>query len=105
MTAEVGVLNSLAVALAADSAVSIGKEADKIYTSANKIFQLSCSAPVGVMIYGNANIAGLPWETVIKTYRQQLGDKRFDTIGEYAEDFINYVETGGHGVDVRSPAA
>ena len=42
VTAEVGVLNSIGVALAADSAVSIGREAEKIYTSADKIF--SCRA-------------------------------------------------------------
>ena len=98
MTAEVGVLNTIGVALAADSAVSIGKDAEKIYTSANKIFQLSCQAPIAIMIYGNANIAGLPWETVIKTYREQLGTKRFDTVAMYAEDFFSYVESGGHGM-------
>lgn len=96
MTAEVGVLNSVGVALAADSAVTIGK--DKIYTSADKIFQLSCRAPVGVMIYGNADLVGLPWETVIKTYRQQLGDRRFDTVTEYADDLVAYLENGSHGM-------
>lgn len=94
MTAEVGVLNSLAVALAADSAVTIGT--DKIYTSADKIFQLSCSAPIGVMIYGNADLVDLPWETVIKTYRQHLGERRFDTVAGYAEDLIDYLENGSH---------
>ena len=98
MTAEVGALNTLAVALAADSAVTIGKESNKIYTSANKIFQLSCSAPVGVMIYGNADLVGLPWETIIKVYRQQLGDTRFDTLGEYAEAFIDFLAAGGQGM-------
>ncbi len=96
MTAEVGVLNSIGVALAADSAVSIGRDADKIYTSANKIFQLSCSAPIGVMIYGNANLVGLPWEMIVKVYRKQLGDTRFDTVREYAEDFFSFLTSGSH---------
>lgn len=98
MTAEVGVLNSIGVALAADSAVSIGRDADKIYTSANKIFQLSCSAPVGVMVYGNANLVGLPWETIIKVYRKQLGNTRFDTVREYAEDLVAFLTSGSHGM-------
>ena len=98
MTAEVGVLNSIGVALAADSAVSIGRDADKIYTSANKIFQLSCSAPIGMMIYGNANLVGLPWETIVKVYRKQLGDTRFDTVREYAEDLIKFLGSNSHGM-------
>lgn len=98
MTAEVGVLNSIGVALAADSAVSIGRDADKIYTSANKIFQLSYSAPIGVMIHGNANLVGLPWETIIKVYRKQLKGTRFDSVREYAEDFIAFLASGNHGM-------
>jgi hypothetical protein len=98
VTAEVGVLNSIGVALAADSAVSVGRDADKIYPSANKIFQLSCSAPVAVMIYGNANLAGLPWETIIKVYRKQLGDTRFDTVREYGEDLVAFLASGKHGM-------
>ncbi len=39
MTAEVAVMNTMAVALAADSAVTIGK--GKIYNTANKLFELS----------------------------------------------------------------
>ena len=49
MTAEVAILNSTGVALAADSAVSIGPDADKIYTSAEKLFQLGVADPVGVV--------------------------------------------------------
>jgi len=100
VTAEVGVLNRSGVALAADSAVSVGRDADKIYTSANKIFQLSCVAPVGVMIYGNANLVGLPWETIIKVYRRELGEKRFDTLHEYAEHLIAFV---GENADTLFP--
>jgi len=45
MTAEVAVLNAMGVALAADSAVSIGPNADKIYSSADKLFNLSTRLP------------------------------------------------------------
>lgn len=87
MTAEVAVLNSVGVALAADSAVSIGRDAEKIYTSADKLFQLHASAPVGVMIYGSAVVCGIPWETVIKEYRRKTSDTRLDTISDYAKSF------------------
>jgi hypothetical protein len=91
MTAEVAVLNRIGVALAADSAVTIGQEAHKIYTSADKLFQLSPASPVGIMIYGNADFCGLPWETIIKTYRRTLGDLTFDTVDAHGEHFIQFL--------------
>ncbi len=91
MTAEVSVMNSLGVALAADSAVTLGGSG-KVYASADKLFQLSSSEPVGVMFYGNAEFLGVPWETVVKMYRSSLGDQAFQTIEEYANDFISFVE-------------
>ncbi|OMD50792.1 hypothetical protein BSK56_06415 [Paenibacillus borealis] len=43
MTAEIGVLNKQAIALAADSAVTIrGAHGQKIYNHANKLFMLCC---------------------------------------------------------------
>lgn len=91
MTAEIGVLNRIGVALAADSAVSIGRDADKIWTSADKLFHLSKSAPVGIMIFGNANYVGIPWETVIKEFRADLADKRYESLEEYAERFFAFL--------------
>lgn len=89
MTAEVGVLNRVGVALAADSAVSIGREANKIWTSADKLFHLSRSAPVGIMVFGNANFVGIPWETVVKEFRRELADSRFDQLEQYADRFFS----------------
>jgi len=91
MTAEVIILNSSGVALAADSAVTIG--GTKIYNTAIKLMALSKTEPVGVMVFGNAGIMGVPWETLIKVYRTQLKDKRFDTLEEYSEDFLGYLHS------------
>jgi len=89
MTAEVAIANATAVALAADSAVTIGDQ--KIYNSALKLFSLSKIAPVGVMIYGNADLMDVPWETLIKTYRKQLSGETYETLNEYATDFVSYL--------------
>lgn len=91
MTAEVGVLNRVGVALAADSAVTVGIRARKIWTSAEKLFQLSPTAPVGVMVHGNADFVGVPWETIVKSYRSQLGNTRFDTLEEYCLGFLSFL--------------
>lgn len=92
MTAEIAVLNKYGIALAADSAVSIGTR--KIYNSANKLFALTKHYPVGVMIYGNAHFMGVPWETIIKFYRKNvLKDKKFETIDAYMEDLLKFLST------------
>ena len=54
MTAEVVVLNREAVAIAADSAVTLRDPDPKIYNTANKLFQLSALEPVAIMVYGSA---------------------------------------------------
>lgn len=90
MTAEIAIMNAQAVALAADSAVTFGS---KVKNTANKIFALSKFEPVAAMIYNNAEFFGLPWETVLKTYRGQLGTRSFGTVAEYAQHFIEYVRS------------
>ena len=94
MTAEIAIMNREAVALAADSAVTITQGgAPKIFASANKLFALSRHYPVGVMVYGNASFMEVPWDTVIKFYRARLGDTALANIQEYAENFIRFLET------------
>ena len=97
MTAEIAVMNQEAVALAADSAVTIvdgeDQEITKIFTSANKLFALSRYHSVGAMIYGNTRLGNVPWETVIELYRDQLGTEEKDTIEDYTEDFIQFINT------------
>ena len=92
MTAEICIMNTSGVALAADSAVTIGG-VQKIYTSAEKLFQLSLHAPVGLMIYGNAQFLDIPWETIVKTYRRSLKDSPFRTVQEYGESFITFLKS------------
>jgi hypothetical protein len=57
MSAVVGILNTQAIAIAADSAVSIN---GKIYNRALKIFTLSKFQPVGIMIYSSATFMQTP---------------------------------------------
>jgi len=90
MTCEVAVMNKRGVALAADSAVTLG-EGNKVYHTAEKLFQLSSSAPVGIMTYGLADIMGVPWETVIKIYSRELGARVFDRLEQYADDFLRFI--------------
>lgn len=85
-------MNRNAVALAADSAVTLQlPEGPKIY-HANKLFTLSKYRPVGVMIYGSADFMGVPWDTIIKQYRERLGNRGFRTVQDYAKSFLAFIE-------------
>lgn len=97
MTAEIAILNKTAVALAADSAVTIQQlTGHKIYNSANKLFTLSKYHPVGIMLFGGATFMGVPWETIIKIYRTKLKTTKFNTLKEYVNNFIDFVKTSGN---------
>ncbi|RCK28665.1 hypothetical protein [Thalassospira lucentensis] len=89
MTSEVAVMNSSAVALAADSAVTIG-DGKRIYNSALKLFALNYSYPIGIMIYQGAEFCGVPWETIIKEYRRD-GFEPMGTISEQMTHFLDFV--------------
>lgn len=89
MTAEVAILNREAVAIAADSAVTLtGPEGRKIYNTANKLFALSLTKPIAVMVYGSGNFGLTPWETIVKEYRRNLGSSSYSRVEDYADDFI-----------------
>ena len=72
VTAEVAILNREAVVIAADSALTLGGPVGKVYNSANKLFALSRLEPVAVMVFGGGS---------------------FDTVEEYAEEFIEYLSS------------
>lgn len=103
MTAIVGVLNKHAVAIAADSAVTMG-DTHKVVNSANKIFTLSKYNPVAVMTYNNASFMGVPWDIIIKEYRKQLKDVNFQTLYEYASDFVQYLHRRNFFCDEQTQA-
>ena len=92
MTAIVGVLNKHAVAIAADSAVTMGNT-HKVINSGNKIFTLSKFQPVGIMTYSSADFMGTPWEIIIKLYRKSLRDEVKDNLEDYVSHFIKFVKS------------
>jgi hypothetical protein len=103
VTAEIIIMNKSAVALAADSAVTVsGPSASKVYNSANKLFMLTRDDPVGVMIYGSAQYLGMPWETIIKDFRDSPEAQTYDHLEDYADAFIRYLSSADHLCDAAS---
>ncbi|RTL31964.1 MAG: hypothetical protein EKK47_06085 [Burkholderiales bacterium] len=91
MTAEVAVLNRLGVAMASDSAASVCHNYRTKLYHADKLFMLSSSQPVGIMVNNSSLLTNLPWETVIKVFREQLGSRSFDRLEGYSEAFFQFL--------------
>ena len=92
LTTEIAILNRSAVALAADSAVSVsGAGGLKVYDGVNKLFELIKGRPVGVMIYNGAELSFRPWETIIKAYRDERRDVSLPSLDAYVEDFKAFI--------------
>lgn len=93
MTAIVGVLNSRAFVIAADSAVTVtANNVKKVYNRSNKIFTLSKFQPVGIAIYSSADFMGIPLETIIKLYRKKIKDNSFPRLEDYKDDFLTFLK-------------
>ena len=92
MSAGICIMNKNAIALAADSAVTIGNHM-AIHNSANKLFALSKFEPVGVIVYANATFMQIPIEIIVKQYKSCLGNKSFNSLREYVNDFIKFIES------------
>lgn len=99
MTAEIVVMNREAIVLAADSASSLmGGEAErpqKIFTSANKIFELSPTHSICFMIFNYASFMGIPWESIFAHYQKKVKDMAFTSTGDCAEHFIDFLANEG----------
>jgi len=92
MTSEIAILNPYAVALAADSAVTLSNL--KVYNTATKIFRLAEHVPVGVMVYGQPNIMNVPIEVLLKLYSEKLKLEKFQQLQDYCEGFFEFIESG-----------
>jgi hypothetical protein len=90
MTAEIATINRSAVTLATDSAVTLTvRDAEKIYHSADKLFELSDRDPMGIMVYNNPEYMGISLEVAIKQFR--LRRSRVANVFEAAEQFFGYL--------------
>jgi hypothetical protein len=93
MTAEVAILNKLAVALAADSAVTVGQggESKKVFNTADKLFELSCKQPIACMIFSGGQFLQAPLPVLIKDFRSK--DPDADKVSDVATALLAHFQT------------
>ena len=96
MTTEVIIKNKSGLVLAADSAVTVTGiglygQSSKVYNSANKLFTLSKTEPVGVLVYNAASINEVPVEIVLKEFRDKK--RKYNKLKQYQEELLNFIES------------
>lgn len=93
MTAEIAILNKYGVALAADSAVTIstGSKEEKIFNSADKLFELTAKNPIAVMIYSNLQFADIPLQILIQKFRNECPS--FDSVKDAGTAFLKFLSS------------
>ena len=91
MTAEVVIVNRNAISMAADSAVTVGR--DRVWKYANKLFACGPYNDAGIMIYNTGDFLGVPWETVIKEFRCHCGATRFKTVADLSTSLLDFVRS------------
>lgn len=94
MTSEVLMLNKNAVVIAADSAVTTGRDPHPRYSkAANKIFDLSLCGNVAVTIFAAAEIDCVPWELALKQFRQHdARNAPHPKLEDYVGAVVDYLE-------------
>ncbi len=92
MTSEIAVMNQRAVALAADSAVTlIDGRTVVVRNEQRKLYQLLEGEPVGVMFYGVADVMGHPWDQLIAHFQKNHAGARTSLAG-YATAFTGMLD-------------
>lgn len=93
MTSEVLILNKRALILAADSAATTkGGKHPRYSKSAIKIFELNNDGSLAAMVFGAGSLDLVPWDLIIKEFRASLGPSRLDTVAEYKEKLIEFLD-------------
>jgi len=93
MTSEIAVMNQRAVALAADSAVTlIDGGTVAVRNEQQKLFQLVNGRPVGLMFFGVADLMGHPWDHLIEHYQSKVKPAQLASVQDYARSFTGMLD-------------
>jgi hypothetical protein len=88
MTSEIAVMNQRAIALAADSAVTlIDGGTVVVRNDQRKLYNLVDGRPVGLMFFGVADMMGHPWDQLIEHYQKKIRPKGLAHVSDYAASF------------------
>lgn len=105
MTVEVLLMNRAAVALAADSAVTITRPDRGYITQTNvpKCFVLNDKFGTGMMVFGLGEFSGCPWPTLVHDFRGR-GGGREPALADTVQAFLGFLGTLTEGEQIEKQA-
>jgi hypothetical protein len=90
MSSGVVIINKTGVAVAADSAVTIGSRS-AIFNTAQKIYPIG-KASVCIVNYGAGTIMGVPVEVLFKEFSAYIGEQqKKNTVEDYGKTFLEFL--------------
>ena len=89
MTSQIILGNGHGIALASDSAVTMGKL--RTYDTSEKIYPLAFPHCIAVLHAGNVLFHGMPYTTIINEWARSLGNVPLRTVPYYVENFRKYL--------------
>ena len=89
MTSEIVIMNKNVIVMAADSAVTVNNE--KTYNGANKLFKLSDTHSMAMMIFGTATFGSISLESLIKGFVNKTDFEDLEDILKVKEAFLDYL--------------
>lgn len=93
MTSEIAVMNQRAVALAADSAVTlIDGGTVVVRNDQRKLYNLVNGQPIGIMFFGVADMLGHPWEHLIEHYQTKVKPVPHAHVRDYCAGFLGMLD-------------
>src|SRR5215469_924708 len=93
MTSEIAVMNQRAVALAADSAVTLVDGGTVVVRNEQrKLYNLVDGKPLGLMFFGLADMMGHPWEHLIEHYQKKRKPQDLQSVREYGASFTGMLD-------------
>jgi hypothetical protein len=92
MSVGIILLNKHGIALAADSALTVG-DREAIFNSTNKMFRLGKNNPIGIVVYGNLELMGTPIDIIIDHYSHHLDSNniKFPNTKGYLDGLIKFL--------------
>jgi hypothetical protein len=89
MTSQIAIINGFGVALASDSAMTLGET--RIYDTAEKMVPLPLPHRIAVMHAGRVRIGNLPYSVLVSEWARQLGNKALRSADAYAKSFQDWL--------------
>ena len=89
MTSQLILLNGFGVALASDSAMTLGKK--RTYETAEKIIPLPSPHRLAVLHSGSVNIHGMPYSVLVNEWATTLGSTPLRTVVLYRQNFLSWL--------------